>query len=254
VPDKSYYNGFQTTSYANRNNVYVAGNNFLYYLQGRPRAVVSPDCYVVFGVQKHQRKSYKSWEENHQFPSVVFEITSAATREDDIERKFALYQDTLGIPEYFLFDPTGDYIPTLLVGYTLAADGYVLMQSASDGRLHSTQVGLDLIVEGNRLRLFDPARGIYLLTSEEAQEQTEIATRVAETAVRRAELEAARTQQESKRADAEKSRADQESERANALEAQLAEARARLEELQRQIQEATSLQRNPNAPNEPYTQ
>src|SRR5581483_5303214 len=42
---------------------YVSGNNFLYYEEGNPKARVSPDCYVVFGVEKRQRDFYKVWEE-----------------------------------------------------------------------------------------------------------------------------------------------------------------------------------------------
>jgi hypothetical protein len=41
--------------YADRQDVQVSGNNFLYYEQGNIKKVVLPDCYVVFGVQKRQR-------------------------------------------------------------------------------------------------------------------------------------------------------------------------------------------------------
>lgn len=33
-------------------NVYVSGNLFIYYEQGNPKAVVAPDVFVVFGVEK----------------------------------------------------------------------------------------------------------------------------------------------------------------------------------------------------------
>ena len=41
-----------------RTEVYVASNNFLYYERGNPRAVVSPDVYVVVGVPAHLRDTY----------------------------------------------------------------------------------------------------------------------------------------------------------------------------------------------------
>src|SRR5438552_4106827 len=51
--------------FATRPDVLVAGNNFLHYEQGNRSAHVSPDTYVVFGVDnaKEPRDSYKAWEE-----------------------------------------------------------------------------------------------------------------------------------------------------------------------------------------------
>lgn len=66
--------------YRDRPNVYIAGNNFLYFEQGNPRAVVSPDCYVVPGIQMELRDTYMTWKENGNLPSFVFEITSRKTR------------------------------------------------------------------------------------------------------------------------------------------------------------------------------
>ena len=41
--------------YADRPDVYVASNNFLYYEQFNRRRHISPDVYVVFGVPNHPR-------------------------------------------------------------------------------------------------------------------------------------------------------------------------------------------------------
>ena len=134
-----------------RNDVYVAGNNFLYYRQGIPRLFVSPDCYVVFRRWSLSRANpTKSWEEQAATcrPCVI-EITSDSTRNDDLERKFNLYQDVLLIPEYIMFDPNADYIGTRLTVY--AARHYRAMSQSSriaNGRLHSEQLGLDLFVQG----------------------------------------------------------------------------------------------------------
>lgn len=49
--------------FQSRRYVYVSGNLFIYYEQGNPKAVVSPDTFVVFGVSARQRKSYKVWQE-----------------------------------------------------------------------------------------------------------------------------------------------------------------------------------------------
>ncbi|MFM7571817.1 MAG: hypothetical protein ACKO4S_01565, partial [Snowella sp.] len=48
--------------------VYVSGNIFVYYEESNPKSVVSPDVLVVMGVEKKQRRSYKTWEEGDKFP------------------------------------------------------------------------------------------------------------------------------------------------------------------------------------------
>src|SRR4051794_21541254 len=58
--------------------IYVSGNLMFYYEKGKPSAVTSPDVFVVKGVQKGLRRTYKLWEEQ-QAPVVVFEITSRST-------------------------------------------------------------------------------------------------------------------------------------------------------------------------------
>ena len=73
-----------------RTDVYVASNNFLYYEQGNPRAVVSPDVYVVVGVPAHLRDTYLLWNEP-KGPDFVLEVTSASTRRVDERRKRDVY-------------------------------------------------------------------------------------------------------------------------------------------------------------------
>ena len=218
---------------AAHDNVYVAGDNFLYFLRGNPRSVVSPDCYVIVGVDSRARDSYKTWENDDRLPVCVIEITSKSTRKEDTGRKLWLYQEALTVPEYFLFDPTADYISTRLTGYRLSADGYVPMTPEADGRLYSETLGLWLIPEGEFLRFYDPVRGIRYPTYTEAREQAQ-----------RADAERFRADEETQRAE---QQAREQTQRADVAEAELAQARARLDELQRQIEEATSLQRSVDA-------
>jgi Uma2 family endonuclease len=168
--------------FAARSDVYVSGNNFVYYERGNPRAVVSPDVYVVYGVAKRQRDTYMVWKEAGILPAVVMEITSKQTRKEDTRTKFPLYEQTLGIPEYFQFDPTGDYLEPRLQGFRLVEGRYVpialetapLPDTPFDRspqiddrsrifRLHSEQLGLDLIAVGQLLRFYDPLTGEWLL-------------------------------------------------------------------------------------------
>ena len=53
-----------------RPDVYVTGNLLLYYEEGNPAAAVAPDVFVVLGVGKQLRRTYKLWEEQHA-PTVV---------------------------------------------------------------------------------------------------------------------------------------------------------------------------------------
>jgi Uma2 family endonuclease len=155
--------------FASRPDVYVSGNNFIYYEEGNVRACVSPDTYVVFGVPPGQRDCFMSWKEGGRLPDVVFEFTSKKTRKEDTDTKRPLYERVLRVKEYFLFDPTGDYLRPRLQGYRLQDDQYVRLELV-DGKLHSELLGLDLVQEGEWLRLFDPASGEWLLSpTEEAQ-------------------------------------------------------------------------------------
>ena len=193
--------------FADRPDVYIAGNNFLYYQEGSPKICVSPDLYVVFGVPMRQRDCYMAWNEGGKLPDVVLEFTSRKTRREDTHRKRPQYEQELRVPEYFLFDPTGDYLSPRLQGYRLDGARYVPLEVV-DGRLYSQRLQLDLVQQGEWLRLFDPARGEWLLTYQEQahraeqealRAEQEASARVAaeaETARLREELAALRRQME----------------------------------------------------------
>jgi Uma2 family endonuclease len=97
--------------------VYVAGNMLLYYEEGNPAALVAPDVFVVHGVAKGERRTYRLWDEG-QPPRVVFEITLRGTRLEDLGTKRAVYA-MLGVQEYVLYDPLGEYLRPPLQGYRL---------------------------------------------------------------------------------------------------------------------------------------
>ncbi len=155
----------------NRPDVYVAGNNFLYYEEGNPKARVSPDCYVALGVEpKGRRRFYKVWEENGIAPSVIFEFTSKKTKKEDLTIKKSLYEQVLRVQEYFQFDPTGDYLKPRLQGQRLHEGVYQPIE-LNDNRMFSEQLGLELVMEGETLRFYDPATGEWLRTYEQAETQ-----------------------------------------------------------------------------------
>jgi len=175
-------------------NVYVAGNLFVYYVEGDPSQVVAPDVFVVKGVPKGNRRFFQVWKEG-KAPDVVFELTSKKTRYEDLGAKKGTYE-VLGVQEYFIFDPLGEYLQPPLIAFRLTPEGYRQVEGEP---LVSRVLGLELRVEGNFLRLVDPRTGEKLLTPLEAQE----ARRQAEEARRQAERRAAEEAEARRRAEAE---------------------------------------------------
>jgi Uma2 family endonuclease len=89
-----------------RTDVYVTGDMFLYYEEGKPKSRKAPDVMVVKGVPSApERRSFKVWVE-HAVPCFILEVTSKETADEDQEGKRQLYQ-RLGVRDYFLFDPPG---------------------------------------------------------------------------------------------------------------------------------------------------
>jgi Uma2 family endonuclease len=165
--------------------VYVSGNLLMFYEAGNRRKHLAPDVFVVRGVAKRARDNYLIWEER-KAPDMVVEITSKSTRHKDTKRKWALYQDVLRVQEYFLFDPTRDYLNPPLQGFRLVAGRYISIKPIS-GRQPSEVLGLHLEADGFELRLYDPITQSRLPTRIERAER---AQRVAERL--REELEALR--------------------------------------------------------------
>ncbi len=178
------------TYFNDRPDVYVSGNNFVFYEEGNPKARVSPDAYVVFGSMPELRDSYMAWKEDGRLPDVVFEFTSRKTQREDTDSELPLYERVLRVPEYFLFDPTGDYLHPRLQGYRLTEGRYVRLELL-DNRLHSEKLGLDLVQSGEKMRFYDPIRNTFLPTALEQAKLVDAETRRAESETRRAEDEAA---------------------------------------------------------------
>ncbi len=148
--------------------VYVAGNLFLYYEQGNPRAVVAPDLFVVpCAAKEPPRRTYLLWKEEGRVPCLVIEVTSDNTRDEDLGRKRKTYAD-LGVEEYFLFDPFEEYLDPPLQGLRLESGRYREVAPEPDGSLISRTTGVTLRREGQRIRVVDTATGEPYLRYEEA--------------------------------------------------------------------------------------
>ena len=76
--------------------------------------------------------------------------------------KKKLYE-RLGVEEYFLFDPFGEYLRPRLQGFRLEDGRYQPLVQRVDGALESRTTGLILRPEGSRLRLQYKDTGELLL-------------------------------------------------------------------------------------------
>ena len=110
------------------------------------------------------RDTYLLWNEP-KGPDFVLEVTSASTRREDERRKRGVYA-SLGVSEYFLYDPRGEYLTPPLQGFRLRDGQYrpapaVTVLASRGVTMHSAVLGLDLRDEreARMVRLHDPATG-----------------------------------------------------------------------------------------------
>ena len=193
--------------FAGRPDVYVSGNMMMYYEEGEPRRCVSPDVFVAVGVEDKDRRTYLLWREA-KGPDFVLEVTSRSTRRNDQVTKRALYE-WMGVSEYVLYDPLGEYLDPPLQGYRRVGGRYVEWEGTrvpgGVRALHSEVLGLSLHVRARdrALRLYDPVSGKDLLTPVEA-------AAAREEAEARAEREAAARGEAEVRAERADARAERE--------------------------------------------
>ena len=210
---------FLGTHFRDRPDVYVSGNIFVYFNRANLSEKVSPDILVAFGVERRRRRSYRTWEEG-KAPDFVLEVLSPSTWKHDLDKRKTYAR--LGVEEYFVFDPTGDFIQPMLQGYRLDWGTYRPMPGLEPLAVRSRVLGLDLWVdEGRDLRMRDPATGENLWSAEES----EACRRKAEGRAERAE---ARAEKAETRAENAEIRADEETRRRLAAEERLTELEQRL--------------------------
>ena len=222
--------------FARRPDVYVSGDNLMYYEEGNPRESVAPDVFVVVGADRDEdRDTYLLWREP-KAPDFVLEVTSKSTRRNDQITKHTLYE-SLGVAEYVLFDPKAEYLNPPLQGFGLRRGRYVPLEAVQlpggAPALYSEVLGLSLHARGRALRLRDPATGEDLLTlEEESAARGEAEARAERESAARGEAEARAERESAARGEAE-AHAERESAARRAAEAESAELRARLRELER---------------------
>ena len=218
-------------------NIVLEGDMFLYYKKGKPRKSVAPDVFVVRDHDLGKRMTYKLWVERKP-PDFALEVVSPTSEVRNQVDKKALYA-SLGIQEYFLFQPDATRPEPRLLGYRLWGRRYVDVPpepgSPHRRELCCETLGVSLRAEGELMRVRDLSTGRdYPWIAEwNAEDKARAAQYQAEVAARRAAESRARTaesraQAAESRARAAKRASLEHAEGRQAAEAKVAELRALL--------------------------
>ncbi len=152
--------------YEDYDDVYVSGNLLIYDIKGNPRRSISPDVMVVFGIENKMRRTYNTWEEG-KAPDFVMEFSSKSTYKQDLGRKKTRYA-SIGVLEYFLYDPERSYLNESLMGFRLNENGmYDTIEYLSHGGIHSEVLGIDFKIQEDGIGLLDTTSGEWIQTPEE---------------------------------------------------------------------------------------
>ena len=181
---------------------FLSSNTILCYDPNNLNVRVQPDCYLAFGVDVRairRRKIYLPWEVGKP-PDLALEVGSESTSENDIVRKRRIYAQ-IGIPEYWLFDPTGGDLYGQPLSGELLTDGVYRpfdLTTEPDGVLkgYSPMLGIYLCWDEGILLFYDPATGTYLrnLRQERALREAEQSAHEQARSELRAELDAERAE------------------------------------------------------------
>ena len=171
----------RVTNLGRRPDVLLDTGGFIYYDPTDRNVRVGPDCYIAFGVDAERiirRNGYVIWEVGKP-PDFALEIASPSTSRRDLTFKRGIYA-SLGITEYWRFDPTGgNNYGEPIVGEQLVEGEYQRfpLSTTPEGIVwaHSSLLGLDFCSQDGHLRFYDPAAGEYLRMIDEERAAREAA-------------------------------------------------------------------------------
>ena len=206
--------------FQSRDDVFVAGDNLIYPVEGNNKLRLAPDVYVAFGRPKADRGSYKVWVEGDIFPQVIVEVLSPSNRPAEMQDKLEFYE-RFGAREYYVLQPQGvmylegyrrigdklelipqddivDFTSPLLGIHFIARDGTVAVYGP-DGKRWDTPLGM--VNQANHL-------------AEKAELRAEEAAEMAQEANSRTALALDQLEAELKKAEAERQKAEAERQKA----------------------------------------
>jgi Uma2 family endonuclease len=181
---------------------------------------LQPDLLIALGVPDALRRVYNPWEIGKP-PTLVAEWLSDSSLKADRTLKAGEYRK-LGIAEYWLFNPYGEFRDPRVQGWDLQAAGAPApLPVESDGSVASRALPVRFAVHETRLDVLDPRTGEPLtpLRAQELHILDEIAKRQREAELRR------QAEQETHREATARRRAEEELERLRAELEQLRQER-----------------------------
>ncbi len=153
-----------------RKDVFLSSNMNLYYEEKNPNKWYAPDLLIAFGVSNHERSSYQLWKEKV-FPQVIFEVASDRTWDNDIGKKYKVYEQ-FGVEEYYILDPEFEYLPAPLLAFHRQNER-LLSVPILKNKVFSSRLGLEIVRVEKTFRLFNPQTNEFLRTLEEAENELE---------------------------------------------------------------------------------
>jgi Uma2 family endonuclease len=174
--------------FADRLDVFVAGDLLWYPVEGNPEIRAAPDAMVVFGRPPGYRGSYIQHREDHIAPQVTFEVLSPSNTRAEMRRKRAFYE-RYGVEEYYEYDPDRGTIK----GW-LRRNGLLEPVAHMEGWI-SPLLGIRFSLEGIDLALYRPD-GRRFETFVEIEQRAEAERQRAEAERQRAEAERQRAEAE----------------------------------------------------------
>jgi Uma2 family endonuclease len=202
--------------FAERSDVFVAGDLLWYPVEGDNAIRQAPDVMVVFGRPKGDRGSYKQWEEADLAPQVVFEILSPGNRLTAMAKKLQFYR-RYGVEEYYVYDPEDNE----LIGWAYNGKEVDVIDNVS-GWI-SPRLGVRFEVTPQTIEIYRPDGERFLSFIELAK--------LRQQERQRAEQERQRVEQERQRAEQERQRAESAIEQLNAERQRNVMLEARLREM-----------------------
>ena len=195
--------------FADRPDVFVAGDLLWYPVEGKPKIRAAPDAMVVFGRPPGHRGSYIQHREADIAPQVVFEVLSPGNTRQEMQRKLRFYE-RYGVEEYYEYDPDHG----ILKGWLRR--GAQLKPIAPMSGWVSPRLGIGFSMAGTDLVLHRPD-GRRFETFVEIEQRAEAEHQHAKAESQRAEAEFQRAEAEFQRAEAERQRAERLAQQLRAL-------------------------------------
>lgn len=171
--------------FATRDDVFVAGDNLVYPVEGDITICQAPDVYVAFGRPKGYRGSYKVFEEGGVFPQVVFEVWSPRNTPGEMEKK-RLWYEKYGAEEFYLIYP---FKPPMAQGWW-RSEGK-LMPIPESNEFVSPRLGVRFHFTNDAVALYGPDGKSFRSPAEIAAAEADM-QRKADAATQRADALAAK--------------------------------------------------------------